>query len=342
MLRLRPLACALLLLAVPQSAAAETPASPAAPPQPQQPAQQPPAPPAQQPAPPAQQQPAAPPPAVYTQPPAPPPAAPPPAVYTPQQAPQQAYPPGYAPPGAEGQQGYPQQGYPQPGYPQQGYPQQGYPQQGYPQQGYPQQGYPQQGYPPGYGPQYGYVPQGPPPPPPPKPSSLRWSIRFDPFELLMRRLSFQGEIAVAGPFAIEIAPAWIFGTPYSGIDEKGIRVAANAVFYLSGQAFRGMWIKAHFAYENFSATLTHSADSTLTSEPKRFRSAILGAMFGDTFVVPKSGGFALSGGIGIGVATAKKAVLEVGDPIHGIEQATLYDGFDRIRILGTLGLGVAF
>lgn len=297
--RLRLLVWALASLALPASAAAETPTPPA----PDQPAQQPPA--AQQP-PPAPQQP----PAQVPQP-----------TQYPQQPPQ--YPPQY--PQGDVQPGYPPQGYPPPGY-----------------------GQPPPGY--GYGQPYGqpyYVPQGPPPPPPPKPANLRWSLRFDPFELLMRRLTFQAEIAIAGPFAIEVAPSWIFGSPYSGIDEKGFTIAGNAVFYLSGQPFRGLWLKAHFAYENFSATYANPFDSTgaLASAPKRFGSAILGAMFGDTFVVPKSGGFALSGGIGVGVATAGKATLNApGDPTRNIPgaSATLYEGFDRVRILGMLGLGVAF
>ncbi|MFT3774919.1 MAG: hypothetical protein QM820_56955 [Minicystis sp.] len=363
MLRLRSLAWALLLLAVPASAAAETPQAPAvpdqpAPQQPQQPApQQPQQPAPQQPQQPAPQQP----PTVYT-PPAGQPGAPAPPVYTPQQPqaypqqpqayPQQpqAYPqqpqryPQQPQAYPQQSQSYPQQPYPQ-GYPQQGYPQQGYGQQGYGygQQGYGQQPYGQQPYgQPPYG-QYGSVPEGPPPPPPPKPVSLRWSLRFDPFDLVMRRLTFQGEIAIAGPFAIEISPSWIFGSPYVGIDKKGIAVAANAVFYLSGTPFRGLWIKAHFAYENYSATYTNSFDPSLISEPQRIGSAIIGAMFGDTFVVPKSGGFALSGGIGVGVATAGKT--EITAPGRGLipsDTAILYDGFDRVRILGTLGLGVAF
>jgi hypothetical protein len=347
MLRLRSLAGALALLALPASAAAQAQEAPPAQPPPAQPppAQLPPVqPPAAQPAPPASPAPAPPLPGAYPQQPG-------------------AYP--QPPPGAYPQQpgAYPQQ----PGaYPQQqpgAYPQQpgAYPQQqpgAYPQQpgAYPQPpgAYPQQ--PPGYGqppPGYGYdpygqpgyyAPQAPSPPPaPPKP--LRWSLRFDPFELVMRRLSFQAEVAVVGPLALEIVPAWIFGSPYSGIDMKGFSIGGNAVFYLSGQAFRGMWLKAHFTYENFSATYANPYDPTLVGTPQRLGSAILGAMFGDTFVVPRSGGFALSGGIGIGVATANKTDLTApGDIPRRIPtaSATLYDGFDRVRILGTLGLGVAF
>lgn len=263
---------------------------------------------------------------------APPPIAPAPA------APQPPPPAAPQPPYPQ-QQPYPQQpAYPQPVYTQ---PPPAYP-PGYvpPPPVYGQPGYPQQAYPPGYG----YVPQAPPPPPPP-PASLRWSLRFDPFELVMRQLTFQGEVYVAGPFAIEVAPSWIFGSPYAGIDKRGVSIAANAVFYLSGMGLRGMWLKAHVAYENFSATLTHSVAPDLVSTPRRFSSAILGAMFGDTFVIPRSGGFALSAGIGVGFATAGKTVLTTpSDPARGLgaEQTTLYDGFDKVRLLGSLGLGVAF
>jgi len=174
---------------------------------------------------------------------------------------------------------------------------------------------------------------------------IRWSLRFDPFELILRRMTFQAEVAVAGPFAIEIVPSWIWGSPYGGIDEHGFAIAGNAVFYLSGQAFRGLWLKAHFEYENFSATFANPGDPTLIGPAQRLSSGILGALFGDSLVIPRTGGFILSGGIGVGVATAGKATLSApGDTSPGIRgaTATLYDGFDRVRLLGSLGLGVAF
>jgi hypothetical protein len=156
-------------------------------------------------------------------------------------------------------------------------------------------------------------------------------------------MTFQAEVAVAGPFAIEVVPSWIWGSPYGGIDEKGFAIAGNAVFYLSGQAFRGMWLKAHFEYENFSATFANPGDPTLVGAPQRLSSGIIGALFGDTLVLPRTGGFVLSGGIGVGVATAGKATLTSGsNAVWGPAQATLYDGLDRVRLLGSLGLGVAF
>lgn len=299
MRRSRSLVLGLALVAAPASAFAQTPDVPQTPPQ-DAPAQDAPAAVA-----PAQVAPAQP---------APPPSAPAAPQAYPQQQPyprQQPYPQQPAP-GVYGQP--PQQAYP-PGYTQ-------------PPPVYGQPVYPQQGYPPGYG----YVPE----PPPPPPTTLRWSLRFDPFELVMRQLTFQGEVYVAGPFAIEVAPSWIFGSPYAGIDKKGVSIAGNAVFYLSMMGLRGMWLKAHFAYENYSAKLTDEAGGTSKSE--RLSSAILGAMFGDTFVIPRSGGFALSAGIGVGAATAPKKTLTTSNGVT----ATLYDGFDKVRLLGSLGLGVAF
>lgn len=293
MLRPRPLACALLLLALPASRAAAQAPPPPLPPAP------------------------SPPPAALPS--APPPAAPQPAYPQPAQP---AYPPGYGPPPA----GYGAPGYGQPGYGPPGY------------------GQPSYG-PPGYGPAYGYDPPEGPPAPPPRDVSLRWSVRVDPFDLILRRLTFQAEIAVVGPFALEIAPTWIWGSPMGGIDERGFAIAGNAVFYLSGHAFRGIWLKAHVAYENYGATLANPLDPTLVGPSQRLSSAVLGALFGDTMVLPRTGGFVLSGGIGVGVATAGTATLNApGDPSRSIPPVTttLYDGISRVRLLGSLGLGVAF
>lgn len=168
-------------------------------------------------------------------------------------------------------------------------------------------------------------------------------MRYDPFDLVYRRMTFQGEIAIYKLFAIEIVPTWIFGSPSSGLDEKGFAIAGRAVFYLSGEALRGFWLKAHFGYENFSATFTNPGDANDVSDPQHFGSAIIGVLFGDTWVIPKDGGFALSGGIGIGYATAGKATITTkGNGLNGPVQTTLYDGFDKVRLLGSVGLGVAF
>jgi hypothetical protein len=265
-------------------------------------------------------------------------------------APQPAYPqqPGYP------QQGYPQQGYPQQGYPQQGYPQQGYPQQGYPQQGYPQQGYPQQGYPQqGYGQPGGYTPPaGPPPPPAPKPATCcRWSARVDPFDLLFRRLTAQVEVAIVGPLALELTPSWIFDSPTEFLTEKGFSFGGNIAFYLSGKAFQGMWLKAHLAYEAYDATLTHpnapaTTDGSVSpfSQTKSVSTGVFGAMIGSTSVFGRDGGFVISGGIGIGAATAGTVTLEAPgpSPLDPTAVVTIFDKLDRIKLLGSLGLGIAF
>jgi hypothetical protein len=264
-------------------------------------------------------------------------------------------PPGYGQPapGYPQQQGYPQPGYPQPGNPQPGYPQQGYPQQGYPQQpGYPQPGYPQgyppPGYPPGYG---GYQPPaGPPPPPAPKPATCcRWSVRVDPFDLLFRRLTFQGEIAIVGPLSIELTPSWIFDSPYENLTEKGFALGGNVtVYFLSGKAFQGMWLKAHASFESYDATLTNPGITSHT-DTQSVKTGVFGGMIGSTSVFGRDGGFAISGGIGIGAATAGTVTLFAPgapgtNPNNGIPDisATLFDKLDRLKLLGSLGLGVAF
>ncbi len=312
---------------------------------------------AQQPAPPpaptAPGQPAVPPPSGYGK---PAPGYPQQQGYPQQYPPQQQYPQ---------QQGYPQQQYPQQqqGYPQQQYPQQqGYPQQQYPQQqGYSQQGYPdQRGYgPPGY-PQPGYgqpgngftPPAGPPPPPAPKAANCcRWSVRFDPFDLLFRRLTFQVEVAVIGPLTLELTPAWIFDSPSEGLTEKGFSFGGNITFYLSGKAFQGMWLKAHLAYESYTATFTNPFISS-TRDPALFSSAptpvstgVFGAMIGSTSVFGRDGGFVISGGIGIGAATADTvSIVAPGSPLDNAPpvEIKIFDKIDRIKLLGSLGLGVAF
>jgi opacity protein-like surface antigen len=279
--------------------------------------------------------------------------------------PAQGYPPGYGQPGygqpGYGQPGYGQPGYGQPGYGQPGYGQPGYGQPGYGQPGYGQPGYgqpptgyppyPQQpGYPQGYGPQgyppgYGYPPPaGPPPPPlPPKSNCCRWSARFDPFDLLYRRLSFQAEVAVVGPLAVEGKGSWIFDSTDEFLTEKGFALGGNIVFYfLELKAFKGMWLKAHASFESFNATITNPNDASLTNST-RVKTGIFGGMIGDTVVFGRNGGFALSGGIGIGGATAKALTLaSPPDRLGNVLEVSFFEKTDRIRLLGTFGLGVAF
>ncbi|WP_437671787.1 hypothetical protein [Sorangium sp. So ce131] len=274
----------------------------------------------------------------------------------PQQGAQQGYPQqGYPQQGA--QQGYPQQGYPQQGYPQQGaqqgYPQQGYPQQGaqqgYPQQGYPQgaqQGYPQQGYPQqGYGQAYA-LPEGPPPPPkPPESACCRWSVRYNAFDLLLGRMTFEGELAVVGPLTVGISPSWIWGSLLDEqLDTTGFAFAADVGVYVEGKPLQGFWIKGRLGYESFEATVT-SSYSGIDPGVGDVSSVILGGMLGSTNVFGRDGGFAMSGGIGLSVALADPVLVVTGtdddDPRYR-EAFPFYNKADKIKLLGSLSLGVVF
>ncbi len=270
--------------------------------------------------------------------------------------PPQGYPPGYGQPGYGQQPAYGQPGYGQPAYGQPGYGQPAYGQPGYGQPAYPQQPpYPQQpGYPPGYGPQgypqgyppgYGYAPPAGPPPPPiaPKSNCCRWSARFDPFDLLFRRLSFMGEVAIVGPLSIEAKGSWIFDSSTEGLSEKGFAIGSNIVFYfLELKAFKGMWLKAHASFESFNATISSPGDASRTNST-RVKTGIFGGMIGDTMVFGRNGGFALSGGIGIGAASASALTLtSPRDQFGAVNQVTFFEKADRIRLLGTFGVGVAF
>jgi hypothetical protein len=270
----------------------------------------------------------------------------------------QAPPPGYS--GAQPQPGYGQgwgqpQGYGQPpGYgPSQGYaPPQGYgpPPQGYgpPPQGYgpPPQGYypPPQGY---YPPPQGYYqpPQGysppPPPPPAPKPSCCRFSVRFNAFDLIMRRTTFEGEVKIIGPLTIGVAPTWIWGDPRENLDAGGFALAGHVSVYFEGTAMRGWFFRGHFGYESFTAEITEP--NTLSHASARIKSPILGGMIGSSHVFGRNGGFAISGAIGIGAATADRQTLEVTSPSGRFSNSVdFYDKAARIQLLGSFGLGVTF
>jgi hypothetical protein len=300
-----------------------------------------------QPLPPPPGQPQPPPPAQPQPPPAQPPPGQQPAAQPPPPGQQQPPPPGYGQPPPPGYGQPPPPGYGQP--PPQGY---GQPPQGYGQPGYGQpygQPYGQQGYGYGYGP-----PPGPPPPPkPPAPSCCRWSVRFDPFDLLLGRLSFQGEVAIIGPLAIEIEPSWIWGTPSQDLDESGFAFGGNIGIYFD-RPLRGFFLKAHLGYESFEATfepeLTGPGLEGVPEEnrktTKQISSAIVGLMLGSNSVIGpnngRNGGFVISGGIGIGVALAEPVTLTVEPVPDNRFTATYYEGIGKIKLLGSLGLGVAF
>jgi len=204
-----------------------------------------------------------------------------------------------------------------------------------------------------------------------------WSVRYDPFDLLFRRVTFEGEIAWRSlPFSLEIAPSYIFDAISSELDEQGFEIAARIAWYVQGDALRGFWVKAHVEYETFQATLFREAeedvyfgkpnsdvcdaDSETGTCSRNVNSMIVGMMIGMSSVFGKNGGFALTGGIGIGVALAEPAKLEVqqctaDDRLAGDEHCPsnvndmsgnlayeYYNDFERIQPIGSLSLGVTF
>lgn len=271
-----------------------------------------------------------------------------------------APPPGQWPPPGAGQQPAPQ---PPPQQPQQPPPGYGQPPPGSGSGGYAQP-YGQPPAQPGYGAPYGNSgysqgygyngpPEGPPPPPPrekKEPECCRYAIRYDPFDLISRRVTFQGEVGIIGPLAIEIEPSYIWGDPAgvfsngeSLIDASGFAIAANVGLYVSGRYLEGFFVKAHFAYETFDATLTHP-DIPENTGTEKLSAPILGLMIGSSNIWGNDDvGFNLSGGIGIGAALADKVTLIApGDATHADFGITYYGDDDVIRLIGSLGLGVAF
>ncbi len=267
----------------------------------------------------------------------------------PPQAGQQVPPPGQQPPPAQ-QPGQPPPGHgqPPPGY---GQPPPGYGQGGYAQP-YGQQPQPGYGAPygnSGYAQGYGYngpPPEGPPPPPPrekKEPECCRFAIRYDPFDLIFRRATFQGEVGIIGPLAIEIEPSIIWGSPRELVEESGFALAANIGLYVSGRYLEGFFVKAHVGFEQFDATLTNP-DLPTETDSKSISAPIVGLMIGSSNIWGNDDlGFNLSGGIGIGVAIADKVTLSVNDEAGRAAYVTdYYDKAGIIQLLGSLGLGVAF
>lgn len=192
--------------------------------------------------------------------------------------------------------------------------------------------------PPGYVPQYGYGPPiGPPPPPlPPKePGCCRAAFRFDPFDLLFRRLSFQAELAIWGPLSVEAEPSWIFGSSTENLDTTGGALQANFLVYFTGRALNGFYAKASVGFEKFKATLT-DPELMITAE-KDIASPILGIAVGSSNVFGEEYGFNLAGGVGVGFATAEKKTLTAGR-----YEVTFYDKSSVVQLLASLGLGFAF
>ena len=211
----------------------------------------------------------------------------------------------------------------------------------YPQQPAP---YPQQPPPYGYGPygQYQPVPYQPPvgPPPPPlpprEPSCCRFGIRFDPFDLLFRRLSFQTEVGLWGPFSVEAETTWIFGSPTENLDTTGGALMGSVLVYISGRYLEGFYAKASVGFESFEAVLTdeplQKSTTADVSSPNFGISIGSSTVFGgDDF------GFNLAGGVGIGFATGEPVTLQAGR-----YETVFYDKSSSVQLLASLGLGIGF
>lgn len=186
---------------------------------------------------------------------------------------------------------------------------------------------------------YPYVPPvGPPPPPlPPKdPSCCRIGIRFDPFDLIFRRMSFQAEVGIWGPFSLEVEPSWIFGSSTENVDTKGGALAGNFLVYFTGRYLRGFYVKASVGFEKYEATLTdEQLKKTATAD---VASPVLGIGIGSSTIFGNDDvGFNLAGGVGIGFATADPVTLQAGR-----YQVVFYENSPSISLLASLGLGVAF
>ena len=171
----------------------------------------------------------------------------------------------------------------------------------------------------------------------------RFSARFDAFQLVFRRVAFEGEMKIAGPFTIGVEPAWIWGGSTDRLDEQGLQLLGFFAWHFYGGPLRGFWLRAVGGFEAFDATLTHSKFEDVEVK-KGIASGIFGLTIGDSVVFGQNGGFTLSGGIGIGFATSDKTQLVAVSPDPDVpnETATYYDGADRLKLLGSLGLGVTF
>jgi hypothetical protein len=242
--------------------------------------------------------------------------------YQPAVPPQQQ--PGYQQPTYQQQPGYQQ---PPPGYQQPGYP----PPNGYQQPGYAPYPYYQQQ------PTYGqpYIP------PPPMHNDLKWSFRFNIFELLFGSATAEVEYAFAGPFSITLAPQYIFADPRqdrnSGITANGFGFYGELGVWVTGRPLRGYFLKGHVGHAN----VNFHGDVADVSVP----STHLGLLFGSQSVY--GDWFTLSWGIGVAVDTQSKEWeiaghdTSTGQPLqYTIPASGLFgNGWD---LLSQIGLGGSF
>jgi hypothetical protein len=176
----------------------------------------------------------------------------------------------------------------------------------------------------------GAAPAGPVKLPPKKPREYRWAVRANPYDLLFRRATVEGEVTVWGPLTIGVAPSVIWDSPDDRLDEVGFSGLASVGVYFQGRAMSGFFLKGIAGFEVFDASATSVAGSNTTVS-----SGLFGGLLGNQTVFGEEGGFTLSGGIGLAVASSDPITLP-GTPF------SYYAGDSRFRLLGTLGLGVTF
>lgn len=170
---------------------------------------------------------------------------------------------------------------------------------------------------------------------------------MDALNLLFRRLSFEGDLAVWGPFVVGLEPAWIWGSSERGLDESGFGITGSAAIYVEDKPMNGLRVKAHGGYEYFQATLTHEGGAT---DSKPVSTGVFGLSVGGSLVVsPKlgGGGFIIDGGFGFSVATAEAVTLSATDYNPSqinitTEKHIYFGGWRRILPLASMAMGVAF
>jgi hypothetical protein len=190
--------------------------------------------------------------------------------------------------------------------------------------------------------------------PPEERTCCTLSLRWNPFDLVFSKVSFEAELAVVGPLSIEVAPRYIFGIPDEGQDSitaKGYGVDGKLGYYFSGHALRGFFLKAVAQYEHYSLTGTTSGNNNTLS----FSETTVGGLIGSQTVFGRNGGFTLTGAIGVGYTlSAKNYEFEVSDtPVNPAIQCKQPDGpihtvytacVDRpsINLIGQLSIGYTF
>jgi hypothetical protein len=171
-----------------------------------------------------------------------------------------------------------------------------------------------------------------------KPPELRFTVRFNPLDLIFGKVSGDFEYALSDQFSITLGPEYIFGDPRqntsAGITASGVGAYGQLGFWIEGRPLRGYYLKAHFAYRS---VIFHS-DIDRLQVPE----TLLGVMLGSQSIY--AGWFTLSGGFGIAYDLAAeertlyyggKAMLQYRLPKTG----PLENGVDLIT---QLAIGASF